>query len=284
MVAAVAASESRTFGLTAIDGAPLAATHVAPRSRARGGVLIANAMGVPQTFYGKLASWLGDQGYHVVTFDYRGTGASGRARDTTADILTWARFDATAALRALQDRTGELPLVWLGHSLGGQIVPFVPDHVELSKIITIATGSGYWRENSPELKHKAWLLWHVIAPVVTSAFGYFPGKRLHVVGDLPKGVIDQWRRWCLDPDYAAGAEPSALAAFSAVRSPITSISFTDDEMMSAENTRSLHACYANAARHMKRFTPGELNVDRVGHFGFFRQPELWPRLLSCELA
>jgi predicted alpha/beta hydrolase len=42
-----------------------------------------------------------------VTFDYRGTGSSRRGplREVDADILTWARLDTTAALRALQDRT-----------------------------------------------------------------------------------------------------------------------------------------------------------------------------------
>ncbi|MFT3699335.1 MAG: alpha/beta fold hydrolase [Kofleriaceae bacterium] len=283
MVAAVEPSESQPFTLAALDGVPLGARYWTPRGKPRGGVLIANAMGVPQTFYGKLATWLGEHGFHVVTFDYRGTGASGRAKDFEIDILGWAQLDATAALRALQDRAGTLPLTWIGHSLGGQIVPFVPDHRELAKIITIATGSGYWRENSPPLKSKAWLLWYVVAPIATS-IGYFPGKRLHMVGDLPAGVMKQWRRWCLDPEYAAGAEPSALSAFAKVTTPLTSISFSDDEMMSAENTRSLHACYANAQPVMKRFTPTELGVDGIGHFGFFRQPALWPRLLSYELA
>ncbi|HEY0254872.1 MAG TPA: alpha/beta fold hydrolase [Kofleriaceae bacterium] len=286
MVAAIAASEAHAFSLPAIDGVPIAARYTSPRGRPRGGVLIANAMGVPQSFYAPLASWLGESGYHVVTFDYRGTGASrlGRMRDVEADIMTWAHCDATAALRALQDRAGALPLTWIGHSLGGQIIPFVPDHRELAKIVTIATGSGYWRENSPPMKHKAPLLWFVLAPLAVPLFGYFPGKAIHVIGDLPAGVMKQWRRWCLDPEYAAGAEPGALGAFASVKTPLVSISFTDDEMMSAKNTRSLHACYANARPELLRFTPTELGAERIGHFGFFRQPLLWPRLLSCELA
>jgi predicted alpha/beta hydrolase len=32
------------------------------------------------------------------------------------------------------------PLYWIGHSLGGQILPFVPEHARVSKIVTICTG------------------------------------------------------------------------------------------------------------------------------------------------
>src|SRR2546421_711925 len=81
-------------------------------------------------------------------------------------------------LRALQDRRPDLPLTWIGHSLGAQIVPFVPDHRELARVITIAAGSGYWRDNVAALRPKVWLLWYVLTPLITPVFGYFPGKRL----------------------------------------------------------------------------------------------------------
>jgi hypothetical protein len=68
--------------------------------------------------------------------------------------------------------------------------------------------------------------------------------------------MDQWRRWCLNPDYAVGAEgPQVREAFASVRTPITSLSFTDDEMMSARNTRSLHHHYSNAPKKMARIAP-----------------------------
>ena len=46
-------------------------------------------------------------------------------------------------------RTAGVPITWIGHSLGGQLVPFVHDRRGVAKIITVAAGSGYWRENSP---------------------------------------------------------------------------------------------------------------------------------------
>jgi predicted alpha/beta hydrolase len=277
--------------LRAPDGTPLAARFYTPAaSIARGAALIVPAMGVPQGFYAPFASWLAEQGLHAATFDFRGMGRSRRGplRDLDADILTWAEQDTSAALRALEARAPGLPVSWIGHSLGGQIVPFVQDRGAVAKIITVATGSGYWRENAAPLRRKIWLFWWVAVPLATPLFGYFPGRRLGMVGDLPRGVIQQWRQWCLDPEYAVGARGEATRAlFSSVTTPITAFSFTDDEMMSAENTASIHGFYTGAPKVMRRLSPAEVGVPRIGHFGFFR-PEmrepLWEGQVRRELS
>lgn len=271
------------------DGTPLAARFFEPGAYRRGAVLIAGAMGVAQSFYASLATWLAEEGYLVVTFDYRGMGRSrrGSLRDVDADILTWAEQDTQAVLRALQTRAGGLPITWLGHSLGGQIVPFVKDRGSVAKIITIATGSGYWRQNAAPLKRKVWLFWFLAVPLATPLFGYFPGKRLGMVGDLPRGVIRQWKKWCMQPDYAAGDDHATRTLYADVLTPITAISFTDDEMMSAASIDSIHALYAGAERTMRRFSPGDVGLARIGHFGFFRaemRAPLWEALLRGELA
>lgn len=262
----------------------------APVGEPKAGVLIVPAMGVPQTFYAAFAGWLAGQGFLVATFDYRGIGLSrrGALRQLDIDILDWARLDCAAAIETLVARIGERPLYWVGHSLGGQILPFVPGHDRIAKMVTIATGSGYWRENTPSLRRVSWWLWYVAAPIATALCGYFPGRRLRKVGDLPSGVMRQWRRWCLDPDYAMGAEgPAARAAYAAVALPIVSLSFTDDEFMSARNTEALHNCYSGAPRRMKRLAPTEVGSRRIGHFGFFRRDfaeTLWRGHLLPELA
>lgn len=103
------------------------------------------------------------------------------------------------------------------------------------------------------------------------------------MGDLPPEVMRQWRRWCLNPRYAVGAEGEAVETqYGSVTTPITSISFTDDEMMSARNVESIHSFYVNAPRRMIRIAPREAGVRRIGHFGFFRPSSaqsLWNLLL-----
>ena len=267
------------------DGQRIAARFFEPQGESRGAVLIAPAMGVSQDYYQPFASWLAAQGYTTATFDYRGTGLSrsGKLRGFDADILDWARLDCAAMIDALRER----PLYWIGHSLGGQIFALVPNRDQVTKMITIATGSGYWLQNVPSLRLKVWWLWFVIVPLALPLFGYFPGRALRKVGDLPKGVMAQWRRWCLNAEYAVGVEGDAVrAAYAAVRAPIVSLSFADDEMMSAANTESIHGFYSGAPRTMKRIAPQDIGVQRIGHFGFFRaafESSLWRGHVLPEL-
>lgn len=272
------------------DGHAIAAGFFDPPGAPRGAVLVVPAMGVPQSFYRPLAEWLAREGFAAATFDYRGMGRSrsGSLRGFRADILDWARLDCAAMLDALAARAPGVPLTWIGHSLGGQILPFVPNRERVRKVVTVATGSGYWRENAPPLRRRVWWLWYVVAPVSVAAFGYFPGARLGMVGDLPKGVIAQWRAWCLHPEYAVGAGGAGVREqYAAVRTPIASLSFHDDEFMSARNIESIHGFYANAPRTMKRLAPADVGAARIGHFGFFR-PEfegaLWRAHLLPEVA
>ncbi|AKU92542.1 alpha/beta fold hydrolase [Vulgatibacter incomptus] len=272
------------------NGQLVASRWFRPDVESRGSVLIAPAMGVEQRFYAALARWLAERGFLTVTFDYVGIGQSRTMdlRRLDVNVLDWARFDCGAVLDALAAETGERPLYWIGHSLGAQIIPFVRGRQRISRMLTIASGSGYWRENTPELRRRVWLLWFVVAPLVTPLVGYFPGNRLGMVGDLPRGVIEQWRRWCLHPDYAVGVEgEAARSAFASVETPITTISFTDDEMMSGRNTESMHRFYGGAPKTHKRLAPEDIGAKAIGHFGFFRAQfatSLWENHLLPELA
>ena len=114
-------------------------------------MLVVPAMGVTQAYYAPFAEWLAAQGFLVATFDYRGIGQSrhGRLRRLKVDLLDWARQDCAAMIDAVTPaHRRQSRLYWVGHSLGGQILPFVPNRERVSRVVTVATGSGYWRENT----------------------------------------------------------------------------------------------------------------------------------------
>jgi len=272
------------------DGFRLAARVYETRGLVHGVALVVPAMAIKQNFYADFANWLAAQGLETITFDFRGIGDSAppSLRGFEADILTWARQDAAAVLAFARQRAAGRPLLWVGHSLGGQILAMTPGNELLDAAVTIACGSGYWRENAYPLRRWSWWLWHVIVPVATTICGYFPGKRLRMVGDLPRGVIEQWSRWCRNPDYAAGAEGESMrAAYRAPTLPMLSISFTDDEYMSERNIASLHGFYENAQRTMRRLAPDAAGQTHIGHFGYFRRDigsRLWPSMLEWTLS
>jgi len=264
------------------DGVKLSAHTFGDVHVARAAVLIVPAMGVEQQYYAPFAHWLFEQGYFVVTFDYRGMGHSRRGplRALKADVMTWAQNDTSTMVDWVGDLVGSKPLLWVGHSLGGQILGLLPNAGRVAAMATVAAGSGYWREYTPGLRRLAPLLWYAIVPTLLPLFGYFPGRRLNMIGDLPSGVMRQWRSWCLDPEYLFGVEDARWrVTYAQLRQPILSLSFTDDEYMSARNIESLHSFYSGAPRTMRRVDPKALGAGPIGHFGFFRRRQgatLWP--------
>jgi predicted alpha/beta hydrolase len=268
--------------LTLPDGDSIAMQLFEPVELPRASVIVPCAMGVAQRYYSKFAEWLAAQGFLAVTFDYRGIGLSAprSLRDFEVDIFGWAQQDCAVVIDHVKARLPDAPLYWVGHSLGGQLLGLIPNRHRIDRIVTVATGSGYWIENSWPTKRVVWWLWFVVVPIALRVVGYFPGKRIRKVGDLPKGVMAQWRRWCLAREYVVGAEGEAVrAAYASVRTPIMSLSFTDDEMMSERGVRSMHDLYRAAPVEYRRISPQEVGAAQIGHFGFFRpqfEQTLWP--------
>lgn len=275
----------KSLDIVAGDGYRLSARTYIDGGR-RGAALIVPAMGVGQDFYASFATWLAARGWNTVTFDFRGIGSSAprTLRGFEADVLSWARLDCAAALAYARGLAYGRPLLWIGHSLGGQILALTPGNESISAAVTVASGVGYWRENAYPLRRYSWWLWHAIAPAATALFGYFPGRSLGIIGDLPKGVMRQWSRWCRHPEYAAGVEGDLVRdRYRRLLLPLLSLSFTDDEYMSERNIAVLHGFYERARRDMRRISPRDLGIARIGHFGFFRaQPgaQLWPLMLD----
>ncbi|QKO22958.1 alpha/beta fold hydrolase [Rhodoferax sp. BAB1] len=271
-------------------GGALALRVYEPSGEARATVVIGGAMGVPQDYYAPYASWLAAQGYRVWSFDYRGHGESlphtpGHSlRGFKADLFDWARDYETVVLTARRELPAR-PLYLLGHSLGAQLPGLFRHPDQVDGLFSIAAGSGYWRENAPQLRRRVLFFWHVMVPLATRVCGYFPGRRLGMVGNLPAGVIHQWRRWCMHPRYSAGAEGAEVAQrYACARFPVLAWSFSDDELMTLRGTHSLIKLYSAAPSQVLTLHPVEVPSRRIGHFGFFREamrPTLWPRSLAA---
>ena len=271
------------------DGATLALCVFEPEGAVRANVVIGGAMGVRQDYYAAFAQWLAGQGFRVTTFDYRGHGDSlvGPMREVRADLFDWAR-DYEAVISAARAALPEQALYLLGHSLGAQLPGLLRNPDQVDGMLSVAAGSGYWRDNAPRLKRMVPYFWWVLVPLATRLWGYFPGRTLKKVGDLPMGVILQWRRWCLSPTYSVGAEGPAVAqSYGAVRFPVLALWMSDDELMTLRGTHNLVNLYTNAPTRVERIAPQDIKALRIGHFGFFREQfrqSLWPRAAAQLLG
>lgn len=255
----------------------------------RASVVIGGALGVRQHFYAEFARWLAELGYRVITFDYRGQGDSrqGPLREVRADLHDWAR-DYEAVIAHAKALSPGSPLFLLGHSLGAQLPGLLREPCKVDGLLCIAAGSGYWRDCTLTVQWAAPWFWHVLVPLATGACGYFPGRRLRKVGDIPAGVMLQWRRWCLHPRYSVGAEGEAAArSYAAIRFPVHALSIRDDELMTCHGTQQLIDFYANAPRCVERIAPEDVPTRHIGHFGFFRPAfagSLWLRAAQVLAA
>ena len=266
--------------LTAHDGHALAGYHYAPTGTPKASVVFGPAMAVPQLFYAPFAQHLAVEGYAVWTFDYRGTGESlaGRSmRGVKADLSDWLKLDYDAVVQTAA--AAGHPLYLVGHSLGGQVAPLLPAREQVAGLINIAVGSGSLRHNVPALRRKAPLMWYLMAPLLCPLFGYFPGAKIGVVGDLPTGAMFQWRKWCLTPDYILSGEPGAREAYASADYPVLALTFADDELLLQDGSRMLHDAYQQRSADYRVIEPQAHGMKRIGHFGFFKpqcEKTLWP--------
>lgn len=261
------------------DGHRLAINRFATQGGCKANVLIAGAMGVRQDYYAPFAESLAAQGFAVTTFDYRGMGFSrnGSLRGFDTDIIKWAEQDVDAMIGAA--RVQAAPLYLVSHSLGGQILGLVPRRHEVDAMFTVASGTGYYKHNT-SMPLQVRFLWYVAMPLYTRIFGYFPGKKLRKVGDLPRGVALQWTRWCKHPEYIVDDAGRPMHEGHAnIRIPIFGLSFEDDEYIPKVAIDQLHGFYRAANIERRHVAPKDIGLRRVGHFGFFKpqyRESLWP--------
>ncbi len=250
-------------------------------------VILAGAIGVAQVHYAAFAQWLAKQGFAVITFDYAGIGLSlqGPVKECKSSIRDWAEQDCTAVLHFARKQLPESECIWIGHSVGGQVLGMIPDFKAqgIDRIITMASGTGYWLHNAWPTRRVSWLLWYVLVPLTVPFLGYFPGDRLKILCNLPGPVMKQWRKWCFKREYAVAVEgPEVREQFAAITTPITAISFTDDEMMSRTSIDTLHSFFTSAPQQKRYIKPAELGEKRIGHLGWYRkrfQNSVWKELV-----
>jgi predicted alpha/beta hydrolase len=260
------------FVLRAPDGRELAAHWFAAAQR-RGVIVFNSATGFRQSFYFKLAQYAAERGYDVLLYDYRGMGLSAPAdlaSDTTR-MSDWGLLDMRAALDAGAARAQGQPVVTFGHSVGGQFLGLLRNHRLACAHVQIATSVGYWRWEHAPFRYLAWWFWRVHGPLMLALKGYIPSGGGWAGLPLPRGVYEEWRRWCLRPQHFGPDLTTYLADnfFAEIRAPLLSVGFTDDPIATKRTVEALNQFYPNAARESRWYTPADAGSKRIGHEGFF---------------
>jgi predicted alpha/beta hydrolase len=269
--------------LKAADGYELSATKYPAKEPVRGHIVVAGATGVPQGFYRRFAVHACDQGFTVLTLDYRGIGQSRPAtlKGFEASFLDWGQLDLAAAVDAMSSEV--VPLFMVGHSFGGHAFGLLPNHDRVSGFYVFGTGAGWhgwmpWPE-----RWRVWLLWNVVLPPLVHWQGYMPWQKFGMGENLPLPVYRQWRHWCKFPHYFFDDPAMAGIAdrYALVNTPIVAANALDDSWATPSSRDAFVSAYRNAPLQKRDIDPRG-GFGKIGHMGYFRQKAtpLWDELLD----
>lgn len=272
--------------LIPVGGGEVGAVVTAPPTP-RAVLLIHPATGVPVKIYRAFRECAAEQGYATVTYGYRGTGgASGHPIDhPEVRMRDWMDEDVPAVTTWAQRRWSGLPMVALGHSVGGHALALNRGSKELRGFITMASHAGVTSQ-VPHLMERAklWLIFNGPGPLTARLLGYFPTKAIGMGEDTPRDMWLEWAGWTRKRHYFFD-DPSmdATARAAEVTGPVLAIGFTDDPWATPQQIDAITDRLVNAEVKRRTYAPRDFAVERIGHLDFLR-PELretlWPILIA----
>jgi predicted alpha/beta hydrolase len=207
-----------------------------------------------------------------------------------AGVDTWGAADLDAAFMNARETFPEAPLDAIAHSVGALLLGAAQDARQLSRIVFLGPHTGYWRDYARRWRLPLYLTWHILMPVATKIFGYFPGKTLGMGEDLPPQVAFDWANRRQPELVRHGDDSRGIAAilgmYREVRAPTLAFSASDDAFAPPKAARRLFALYPNAPVTYRLITPESINRRRLGHLGYLRQStgqEIWNMTASWFL-
>lgn len=255
--------------IPARDGYPLGATTFHPAEATGRSVVINGATAVPHRFYRRFASSLAERGFTVVTYDYRGVGASrqGSLRGFGALMRDWAFLDMAGVLDWIGERAHER-VFFVGHSFGGQVAGMLDNGGLVDAMATFSSQSGHWRMQGGGQKYVVGFHQYVTMPMLSRAVGFMPWSTVGAGEDLPKGVATEWARWGRMRRYLLDDATLPLERFGEFTAPVLAYSFDDDAWGTAASVDAMMSAYPNLER--RHIVPAEHGLDTIAHMGFFK--------------
>jgi predicted alpha/beta hydrolase len=282
----VAASDSRaaiaseSLDLRTSDGWSLRADVRSPEGATRGVAVLAHALMARRTeFYrnqaASFASFLVDQGWRVVAFDFRGHGESRPAAHEGGvygyDDLVARDLSAVCAFAREQAGPRD-PVVVVGHSLGGHAAFAAQGTgaIEVDALVGIGAAPPFLRDHEPS--RARWLLKRAIfASMLATArrVGRFPARALRLGSD------DETLASCEDFDRVArtgrwtsrDGRVDYLAALASVRVPVLQVVSERDRFECVPECGERFVACCSGPRQVVRVARGDDGGEAPSHMG-----------------
>ena len=245
-------------------------------------VIVNPATGVLARYYHRYAAYLATCGFDVVTYDYRGIGRSRpkRLRKAAFRWSDWGTLDFAAALDFACALAAGRPVMVVGHSIGGFLPGLAAGFERCAAMLTVGAQFAYWRDYAPRQRLGFVLKWHAVMPLLSALLGYFPGRALGWLEDLPAGVAFEWafRRAEVERSFPAAQRQMILDRLAAFTGPLLAVTAADDPYGSVQAVNRSLGYYKGARTTLTVIAPADLGVSEIGHFDLFHakhQQSFW---------
>jgi len=239
------------------DGTRIWISYYTPAESNKRVIVIAPGVGLTHEYYHLFANFLVQQGFVIVTFDYRGMGRSAPENlgGYSANMHQWAVQDINAVL-----------LYYIGHCMGGEIIGLSPASQYVNKIILVSSA----------LTCEKLYPWHrrILLKISKSkgrlmswALGYAPSNKKRKREKIPKGVYMQLANWCDNPNGLFDAFPDNN--YRKINVPLLAYTFTDDWYCPPKAVNELLNHFASAAITWYHLNPKDIGLKQIGHIDFF---------------
>ncbi|QOW10761.1 alpha/beta fold hydrolase [Kaistella flava (ex Peng et al. 2021)] len=272
--------------LTTSDQIPISVKVFEPETPNGKLLLINSATGVKQQIYFSFAKYLAENGFTVITYDYRGIGESKpkEMRGFEASMRIWGTIDFKKVTDFIKREYPDYTKFCLGHSVGALILGMNDYSKNFEKFIFVGTQDAHIGNLTFSVAVTALLGFGIALPVMTTFFGYFPAHRFGLGESLPKGVAFDWQTLILNKKSTSKLYEKIGANISKELNQNTFIIHAEDDNWVTQKGMQnlLKNVYPNLKTTYREIKISESEKLEIGHVNFFRSfnKNLWKIVLD----
>jgi len=248
-------------------------------------LLINSATGVKQQIYFSFAQFFSEQGFTVITYDYRGIGLSkpDEMKGFEASMRIWGTKDYKAVTNYIKTNFPNDQKFCLGHSVGALILGMNKDSGMFDEFIFVGTQNAFVGNLKLRTKIEAYLGFGIAQPLSTRLLGYFPANWFGLGESLPSGSAFDWRTLILNKNSTNKLLEKVDDFSRNLTQKVFVIRAEDDVWLTEKGVKSLlENTYPKLKPTYRLVKTSESEKGEIGHINFFRSynKKLWNIILK----
>jgi len=262
------------------------AIHLFKPEKSNGKLLLINsATGVKQQVYFSFAQFFSEQGFTVITYDYRGIGLSKpkHMKGFKASMRIWGSEDYKTLTQYIKTEFSDYKKYCLGHSVGALILGMNEDSAMFDEFIFVGTQNAFVGHLKLRTKIEAYLGFGIVQPLTTGLLGYFPAHWFGLGESLPKNCAYDWRTLILNKKSTNRLLEKIDDYSKNLTQNVFVIRAEDDVWLTEKGVLSLlNDTYPNLKPSYRLVKTSESDKKEIGHINFFRSynKKLWNIILN----